>query len=185
MEDNAGGRRAYAAMTSRIVPRRILLYGFGPYRRFPDNVSEQALRRVAKRPGLRKLIFPVRFHRRQFIEAVERFCPDLIIGLGQCSRGKLLRVETRAVNRRRNGKNEKHRPIFRNGAPDLYANFRADFDGRSRVSRYAGDYVCNYSMYVILRYLQQRRLPVQYGFIHIPRGFDPKSAALCLENALD
>ena len=33
---------------------RILLYGFGPYRQFKNNVSERILRKIPKRPGLTK-----------------------------------------------------------------------------------------------------------------------------------
>ena len=163
---------------------RILVYGFGPYRRFHDNVTERVLRHIAKRRWLNKLIFPVKFHRRPFIEAIHRFRPDLIIGLGQCSRGRLLRIETTAMNKRRGSEKAKARPVLQAGAPKLFTNFRPRLNGRTRRSRHAGDYVCNYSMYVILDFLQRRHLPAQYGFIHIPREFDPQRAATLLNKAL-
>ncbi|TAK06247.1 hypothetical protein EPO44_05600, partial [bacterium] len=40
----------------------------------------------------------------------------------------------------------------------------------------AGDYVCNYSMYVILDHLKRRRLLSRFGFIHIPHDYNPARA---------
>jgi pyroglutamyl-peptidase len=162
---------------------RIFVYAFGPYRRFADNVTERVLRHVGQRRWLNKVVFPVRFQRRQFIDAVNRFRPDLIIGLGQCSRGRLLRMETKAINQRRDSRKEELRSISRGGAPQLFTHLRL-LDNRIRLSRRAGDYVCNYSMYVILEYLQRHQLPVQFGFIHVPRDFDALRAAAFLDRAL-
>ncbi|MDH3442565.1 MAG: hypothetical protein OEN50_01455, partial [Deltaproteobacteria bacterium] len=79
---------------------RIIIYGFGPYRHYRENVSEKILRTWPRRPGLKKIVFPVRFHRSQFTKAVKAFRPDAVLGLGQCSRGRVLRTETTAINRR-------------------------------------------------------------------------------------
>jgi len=163
---------------------RILIYGFGPYRQFHDNVTEQIVRALPRRGGLKKIVFPVRFHKSQFIGAVERFRPVMILGLGQCSRGRVLRMETRAVNRRRNSKLDEARPIMRGGPPRLATHFQLKLARRAGVSNNAGDYVCNYSMYVMLDYIQRRKLPVLYGFIHVPRLYDPKIALRELRRAL-
>ena len=167
------------------VPMRILLYGFGPYRRFRDNVTEKILRRLPRHRGLRKMVFPVRFHRGQFLQAVRKNRPDIILGLGQCSKGRKLRIESRALNRRRNDKSEKAKPILRGGPRQLSTNLRLGLGLRARPSRNAGDYVCNYSMYVILDYLNRCREPVRFGFVHIPHDFDPGRASLILAKAID
>ncbi len=156
--------------------KRILIYGFGVYRDFKANVTEKILLRLPRWPRLRKIIFPVRFHRRQFIDAVRKYDPEVILGLGQCSRGKRLRIEGRALNRRRNDRHERAKPVVRGGPRRLPTNLKLDIGPAARFSRNAGDYVCNYSMYVILYYLKRRRLPIRYGFIHIPRDYDPESA---------
>jgi pyroglutamyl-peptidase len=164
---------------------RILIYGFGPYRRFRDNVTEKILPRLPGRSGLRKMVFAVRFHRGQFVHAVRKNRPDLILGLGQCSKGKKLRIESRALNRRRNDKSEHAKPIVRGGPRQLFTNLRLGLGLQARPSRNAGDYVCNYSMYVILDYLKHRRLPIPYGFIHIPHDFDSGRAGRILAKAID
>ena len=163
---------------------RILLYGFGPYQQFEDNVTEQILRKIPKRRGLTKIVFPVKFDRAQFIGAVTKYKPQWIIGLGQCSRGRRLRVETRAINQRRNSKKEKARPIVRGGARKLFTDLRVELGRQARRSRNAGDYVCNFSIYVILETLRRRQLEIRYGFIHIPHDYDAGKAAALVDSAL-
>src|SRR5436309_1390285 len=97
-------------------PERLLVYGFGPYRNFRDNVTASVVRMLPKQRLLKTIVFPVRFHKTQFIDAIKQFKPDVILGLGQCSKGRLLRIETRAVNRRRVRKEERAVPIVAGGA---------------------------------------------------------------------
>ena len=164
---------------------RILIYGFGPYRRFRHNITEKLVRRLPRRRDLRKIIFPVRFHRRQFIDAVRKHDPEAILGLGQCSRGKRLRIERCPVNKRRNDKHERAKPIIRGGPRQLPTNLKLNIGSQARLSRNAGDYVCNYSMYVILDYLKRRRVPARFGFIHIPHDYDSRKAKRILLKAID
>jgi pyroglutamyl-peptidase len=163
---------------------RILLYGFGPYRQFKANVTERILRKIPKRRDLTKVVFPVKFNRSQFIGAVTKYAPEWIMGLGQCSRGGLLRIETRAINRRRSSKKERARPIASRGAPKLFTDLRPELGRQARRSRNAGDYVCNFSMYVMLETLRRRQLAIRYGFMHIPYNYDPEKAARLVERAL-
>lgn len=164
---------------------RILVYGFGGYRSFKENVTGKIIRWLPRRRQLAKIIFPVRFHRRQFIDAVRKHDPEVILGLGQCSRGRRLRIERRAINRRRNESHHKAKPIVRGGPRQLSTNLKLNIGSAARISRNAGDYVCNYSMYVILDYLKRRRVPVRFGFVHIPHDFDPGRASRILAKAID
>lgn len=164
---------------------RIVVYGFGPYRQFRDNVTRHVLRSLPRRRGLKKVVFPVRFDRAQFAAVVKTHRPDVVLGLGQCSRGRLLRVEARAVNARRARKNQKAKKIARSGAAVLRTNLPIRLGRSARRSRFAGDYVCNYSMYVMLDLLQRKKLPARYGFIHIPHDYDPAKAALRIDAAID
>jgi pyroglutamyl-peptidase len=161
---------------------RLLIYGFGPYREFPENITEKILRRLPRRSGLKKIVFPVRFYKRQFINAVKNHEPDVILGLGQCSRGQRLRIESRAKNRKRNSPKEKARPIIVGGPQRLGTNLKLALNGES--SNNAGDYVCNYSMYVILHFIKRHRLPIRYGFIHIPYRYDDKRVVRALAKAV-
>jgi pyroglutamyl-peptidase len=159
---------------------RILVYGFGPYRNFQFNITESIVRKLPRRHRLQRIIFPVKFNKRQFLESIQECKPDVVLGLGQCSRGRRLRIEAQAVNRRRHNKWEKARPIVAGGALRLRTHLRFNLGPRARLSQNAGDYVCNYSMYVILDFLKRRRAPIRFGFIHVPRGYDAAMAVRIL-----
>lgn len=163
---------------------RVLVYGFGPYRQFRDNVTQHVLRQLAPNPRLKKIVFPVRFERQQFIAALERYRPEVVLGLGQCSRGRLLRVEARALNARRLRKEGEPQPIARNGAPQLPTSLPIALGSNARRSGFAGDYVCNFSMYVMLDFVKKNRLPTRYGFVHIPHDYEARKAARILNSAI-
>lgn len=42
---------------------RLLIYGFGPYKQFKDNITEKILRRLPARNGVKKVVFPARFQK--------------------------------------------------------------------------------------------------------------------------
>jgi pyrrolidone-carboxylate peptidase len=158
------------------------MYGFGPYREFADNITEKILGKFPQRRGLKKIVFPVRFRKGQFISAVKNYKPDIILGLGQCSRGQRLRIESRAKNRKRNNPKEKARPIIAGGPQRLSTNLKLALNGEP--SNNAGEYVCNYSMYVMLHFIKRQRLPIRYGFIHIPYQYDYKRAVRLLSQSV-
>jgi pyroglutamyl-peptidase len=159
---------------------RVMIYGFGPYRQFKDNITQQIVRELPVSRNLKKIVFPVRFDKKQFTDAVKKHRPDLVLGLGQCSRGRLLRIERRAVNKRRDNTKQKPCPIVRGGPKWLQTHLRQEKSALGReakLSSDAGDYVCNFSMYVILDYLRRHRPDARFGFIHVPYDYDPKRAA--------
>ncbi len=149
---------------------RLLIYGFGPYRQFSDNITEKIIQRLPQKRGLKKIVFPVIFHKTQFTGAVKKYRPDAILGLGQSSRRRCLSIEERAVNRMRALKGEPR--LIAKGRPRWLKTTLALKNGPGgRFSRNAGDYVCNYSMYVILDYLKRKRLRIPFGFIHVPHHY--------------
>jgi len=157
---------------------RVLLYGFGPYKQFKSNITHRIVTKLPRSANLKKIVFPVRFNKTQFTAAIAKHRPDVILGLGQCSTGTKLRVERRAVNVRRNNKEEKGRAIVRGGAKALRTTLKLRGLGKqAQESRSAGDYVCNFSMYVMLEYLKRRRKEAHYGFVHIPHDYDRDRAA--------
>ena len=163
---------------------RLLIYGFGPYRHFQANVTEKIVKRLPRRAGRKKTVFPVKFHEAQFINAIKQHRPDLILGLGQCAHGERLRIEAQAVNRRRNSPDDRARPILAGGSPSLKTNLRLAFGPQGRASNKAGEYVCNYSMYIILDFIKRRRLPIRFGFVHIPHSYDYRKAMRLVEKAI-
>jgi pyroglutamyl-peptidase len=164
-------------------PSGILVYGFGPYREFRDNITARLVKSVRSRPGLTKVVFPVRFHRAQFVDAIERTNPAVILGLGQSS-GREIQVEFQALNRRRARQAEEPRKISRTGPMRLKTTLGSKFGRIARTSSNAGDYVCNFSMYVMLDHLRRKGLDTRYGFIHIPHDYDRAKAAELLEEIL-
>lgn len=156
--------------------RGILLYGFGPYRQFRDNITAKIIRSLAPRPGLKKVVFPVRFHRAQFVKALERFNPDIVLGLGQSSRRKL-DVEAQAANRRRAHPADQPKRISPRGPARIKTTLAIKVGSGAGKSRNAGDYVCNFSMYVMLDHIRRHDLPIFYGFIHIPFDYEQKKAS--------
>ncbi len=163
---------------------RLLIYGFGPYRQFQANVTEKIVRRLRRRAGRKKIVFPVKFHKAQFINAIKQHRPDLVLGLGQCAHGERLRIEAQAVNRRRNSPDDKARPILAGGPPSLKTNLRLALGPQGRSSNKAGEYVCNYSMYIILDFIKRRRLPIRFGFVHIPHSYDDRKAIRLVDKAI-
>lgn len=162
---------------------RILLYGFGPYRQFRDNISARIIRSLPSQAGLKKIVFPVRFRRRQFIDALNRHKPDVILGLGQSSR-KQIEVETRARNRRRARKQDRPRQILKDKLMSLPTTLAIRAGGWAGISKDAGDYVCNYSMFVLLDAIGRRRMKTRFGFIHIPHHCGHQKARRYVQRVL-
>ena len=163
---------------------RLLIYGFGPYRQFQDNVTEKILRGLPRQSGREKIVFPVRFHKGQFLSAIKQHRPHVILGLGQCAHGGRLRVEAQAANRRRNSQGEKARPILLRGPGRLRTDLKLALGRQGKPSSKAGEYVCNYSMYVILDFIKRHKLPIRFGFIHVPHRYNYKKAIRLVEKAL-
>jgi pyroglutamyl-peptidase len=157
-------------------PKRILLYGFGPYREFRDNITAKILKSLPPRPGLKKVVFPVRFHAAQFVDAITRTKPDMVLGLGQSSR-RGIGLESQALNQRRDSGADPPRRISPRGPARLRTTLKVEAGRQAGKSVNAGDYVCNFSMYVILDHIRRKGLDIPYGFIHIPHDYDPEKAA--------
>jgi len=168
----------------RQPPVRVLVYGFGPYRNFTDNITAQIIEALAPRPGLRKIIFPVRFYRKQFVDAVRRPIPMMVLGLGQSSRPRI-EVETRAINRRRSSKTSAPRPISTGGEAWMPATMPISVTRPSAKSINAGDYVCNFSMYVMLQEIERQSHHGHFAFVHIPFDHVLQAACRYIERVVD
>jgi len=168
---------------SRKSPVRVLVYSFGPYREFTENITAQIVESLKPRPGLRKIIFPVRFHRKQFVDALRRPMPLMVLGLGQSARPRI-EVETRAINRRRDSKIRVPRPITAGGEAWMPATMPLAVTRPAAKSINAGDYVCNFSMYVMLEELERQEHHGGFAFIHIPFDHDLQAACRYIERVV-
>ena len=162
---------------------RVLVYGFGPYRQFRENITARIIKSLPKSAGLMTAIFPVCFQRRQFISALTRHRPDIVLGLGQSSRKKI-DVETRARNRRRARKSDEFRPIFKARPKSLPTTLKIRAGRSVRRSNDAGAYVCNYSMFLFLDAIGRAGGKVGFGFIHIPHDWDLDEAVELIRKIL-
>jgi len=154
---------------------RVFIYGFGPYRQFHDNITAKILGALPEDRLLRKKIFPVRFDRRQFVRALDQMRPDIVLGLGQSSRPQI-EVEMQAANRRRARATDAPKRITARGDRALKTTWRPKLGQGTGKSKNAGDYVCNFSMYVMLDHLRRRKREIPYAFIHIPHDCELKKA---------
>ena len=164
-------------------PQRILLYGFGPYRGFRDNITARILKSLPPQPGLKKVVFPVRFRRAQFVDAITRIKPHMVLGLGQSSRRRI-DVESQALNHRRARRTDKPRIISLRGPRRLKTTLELKVGRQAQRSSNAGDYVCNFSMYVMLDHIRRKGLDVPYGFLHIPHDCDQRKATGLVQKIL-
>jgi pyroglutamyl-peptidase len=163
--------------------RRILVYGFGPYRQFRENITANIVKALARAPDVHCAVFRVRFHRGQFIRTLERHGPDIVLGLGQSAR-PAIEIETRAANRRRADRKTQARPIRKGGPRWLQTTLELKLGSGIGRSRNAGDYVCNFSMYVMLDHIRRAGTETRLGFIHIPHDADLGKATRTVADAL-
>jgi pyroglutamyl-peptidase len=125
----------------------------------------------------------VRFNRKQFVQALKRNRPDAVLGLGQSSR-RNIEVEARAVNRRRTQESDQPKAICVNGPKWLRTTLEIKTGRQAGKSTNAGDYVCNYSMYVMLDHIARENLEILFAFVHIPHDYDWRKATRFVQRVL-
>ena len=156
--------------------KRILVFGFKPYHNYGSNITESIIKKFQESSSLKKERFDVKFDANIFIKAIKEHKPDIVIGLGQCATGNKIRIERKAVNRKKEDFNSKSLPIKQNSPKTLSLSLKIPKDKDSWISYYAWDYVCNFAMYVIASYIKGKN--IKFGFIHIPYNYDEKKATL-------
>lgn len=149
----------------------ILIYGFGPYKEFTSNVTGEIVSQLAQDKRFLCRIFDVQFDREMFEEQLEKIKPKTILGLGQCRSGELLRIEVRARNFI--GEAEA-RLIEANREEFLPVSWKLPVSETCSQSDNAGDYVCNFSMWVVENWA--RRNSARFAFLHIPHEMGSQSA---------
>jgi pyroglutamyl-peptidase len=179
--------------------RTALVIGFGPFPGAPRNPSADLARALGKcrRPalaGTRVLpaVLPTTYAavEKKLPELLRAYDPDVVLFLGLATRTKHLRVESRAVNAASRvhpdaiGRKLGTRVLVR-GAPSelgvrapvqtLLAAVR-QAKVPARLSRDAGRYICNASLFMALNEVRTNRRPHFAAFIHIPSPRAPVPA---------
>jgi pyroglutamyl-peptidase len=168
-------------------PLRILITGFGPFPGAPDNPTGPLVRRLAReqRAGvtIKAHVFATRYRTvdRALPRLLKSFKPDALIMFGLATRSRAIRVETLARNR------ISHHPDaggFTRGPCAIDDAFQRSLTARApaaailrgltraglpaRLSRNAGEYLCNYALWHATRAAGETGGPLVAAFIHVP-----------------
>ena len=112
-----------------------------------------------------------------------RQCPvEIVIGLGQDSRARKIRIERRAINWEK-PLNSTGRPISRQGPKFRYVSLKLSPNADATVTYDAGDYVCNYSMYVMSELCKTNA--TKYAFLHLPIKADIEKTVAFIQQKLE
>ncbi len=152
---------------------RILIYGFGPYLNFENNITQrivEALKAVSfKDFEVQLKTFDVKFSQAMFLREVKQFKPDYVLGMGQHPRARRIRIERRGVNLKNNPQ-EDSQPIKESGQAALHTSLKVSPCEGSTVTYDAGTYVCNFSMYTFES--NALKFGYRYAFFHMPRNLE-------------
>jgi pyrrolidone-carboxylate peptidase len=160
----------------------LLIYAFKPFAGNKQNISQETLKKLHARDAVKKVALPVNFRSSVFLDTVEKVQPDAILGLGQYPRGGKIRIERRAKNWQ-GSKAQPVRNITKDRESIAFATLKLQPDTSSRLSYDAGNFVCNYSMYVLLTNPATRDIP--FAFVHIPKMFALSKAVKFVEDKVD
>ena len=160
----------------------VLIYGFKPYREFTSNVSEKLVKKLQKRKKLTKITLPATLQKGAYLK-LTKHKPNVILGIGQCKRGKKIRIERKAANVKQPVEDGKIFPISKKGQSFRRVNLMLEKNGNSKLSYDAGKYACNFSMYVLSNVAQKDG--IAFAFIHIPRDYNLSKAIDFVEQKID
>ncbi len=171
---------------------RLLVTGFGPYPGVTHNPTAALARRVAASPRLKRLgieaaahVFTVSYAvvAAELPRLLDATRPDAVLHIGLAPRERMLRIEMRGENRRRmlhpdvTGRAPSRQRLDASGVAErgstapgptlLAALKRAGVP--VRISRDAGAYLCNATLYWSLGHAAGRSPSPPTVFIHCPR----------------
>jgi pyroglutamyl-peptidase len=167
---------------------RILVTGFGPFPGAPKNPTGPLVRALVRRswPGvtLKAHVFPTRYRAvdRALPRLLKDFKPDALIMFGLATRSRAIRVETLArnrVSRHPDAAGFTRGPCAIETASERSLRVRAPAAALlcalkntglpARLSRNAGDYLCNYTLWHATRATGERDRMELSAFIHVPK----------------
>ncbi|MGV3634614.1 MAG: pyroglutamyl-peptidase I [Pseudorhodoplanes sp.] len=166
---------------------RILITGFGPFPGAPKNPTGPLVRALARKrwPGItvKAHVFATRYKTvdRALPRLLESFKPDAVIMFGLAARSRAIRVETIARNRISafpdaagftrgpcaiDAASARVLKVHAPAARMLHAVKRTGLP--ARLSRNAGDYLCNYALWHATRAASEPGGVELSAFIHVP-----------------
>jgi pyroglutamyl-peptidase len=169
---------------------RILVTGFGPFPGAPENPTGPLVRALGRNPRAAKdgvtikaHVFPTRYKAvdRALPRLLKTFKPDALIMFGLATRSRKIRVETLARNRISDhpdaggstrgpgaidAQSERSLKVRAPATALLRALEHAGLP--ARLSRNAGDYLCNYTLWHATCAAADRTGPKLAAFVHVP-----------------
>lgn len=158
-------KRSLASMNK--VKPLILIYGFRKFEHHSSNISESVIAALPQSTWLVTKVFDVEFDSKMFKNEFDSTRPEFIIGLGQHSGARKIRIERRAQNLMRRGRKPHGSQIERNPKRTVISNLTLPVSAGTTVTYDAGTYVCNYSMWQMYSWCQQNS--AYWTFLHIPQ----------------
>lgn len=168
---------------------RILVTGFEPFGDEKENpsawVAEEAGAELARRGfDAHSAVLPVSFKRcgEALAQLLEKLKPDVAVALGLAGGITHVRLERVAINLKdasrpdNDGAQPVDEPIDPSGPAAYFSTLplrrileRLRGEGvPAAISNSAGTFLCNYAMYLLLRYADLHGYPGRAGFIHLP-----------------
>ena len=160
-----------------------LIYGFGPYLHFSENITQQLLESLSANKRYSKKVFDVRFDRKMFEAVLEKEKPAWVLGMGQHRRARKIHIERCARNWMIGEGFPKGKEIRRGGPEKLWATLPVEKTEETTITYNAGSYVCNYSMWVVGEWCEKKGVP--FGFLHVPKFCPLGTAKRVLKEVVD
>lgn len=162
---------------------KILIYGFGPFKKYKKNISEEVVKKISGK-RITNVILPVIPNQKTILSKIKKWKLEVILGIGQTGRGKLIRIERKAKNIYKSEKSKKERKISQKGKSQYLVNLKLKKIPGTRISYDAGKYLCNFSIYVIMNLIKKRGLKTKFAFLHIPRDYGIRRATRVVKKLL-
>ena len=148
--------------SSAKMKKSVLIYAFSSWGGKSKNVSQEVLQALEVQAD--KVTLKVKFEYEPYKDIVKRGY-NLIVGLGQYPRGRSIRIERFAQNlfgSRAKG----YVPIELGGPDKIELDLRLTPMPGVLFSDDAGRFVCNFSMYTLMRH---KKKETKLAFFHIPK----------------
>ena len=160
---------------------KLIITAFEPFGIIPTNSSLEVLKALSDE--FQKIVLPVSYEKCEDIikKILLEQQPDYLLLLGQAQNRRTIALEQIAINyintptRDNDGKFYLNHLIKVDGNHGYFNTIHADkiveelaLNHPIHLSYSAGVYVCNYTFYLALYYINKYHLPTKVGFIHYP-----------------
>lgn len=185
---------------SRIVGRTIMLCYFEPFGLYKKNSTQMIARHLMEMnffPDIHYVQLPVVFGRagKKAMKHIKNKSPDIVLGLGQSGHARRLYIERVALNVNHtvfvdNAGNRPFIELINSQGPVAYWTtmpYKKIMEVCSKssisikLSHFAGTYVCNNVLYMLLDAVRREKMDTKVGFIHVPSIKTKKKGKCSLE----